>query len=166
MKVELQELMNKLGVGYIPSAYESCPWSYYDSDKGITCSAEIRMGAGSDELEGEIQLMHDEPDESTPPMEHICYLVAKPSSDGMWNVTSLKLMGEPIDEEIYNWEEKSCDFFAAVVQELKSNSLPDIEELIETIIHRRERMNDQYGGGGGKSPKVKGNLTGMKKGGF
>ena len=166
MKVTISELMDKLGVGYVPGPYESCPWSYYDSGTGITCSAEIRMGADSDEIDGEIQIMYDEPPEDKTSMEHICYLQAKPMSDGEWTVSDMRLKGEPLEEDIYDWEEKSCKFFAAVVEDLKAETIPDIDELIETIIHSRERFYDQYGGGGSKSPKVKGNLTGMKKGGF
>lgn len=167
MRVTINQLMDKLGVGYVPGAYESCPWSHYDAEDGVTCSAEIRMGPDGDEVEGEIQTMYDDPPEGTPPMEHVCYLKAAPTSEGQWTIVDLRVKGAPLEEEIYNWEEKSCDFFAAVVQELKTGNIPDIDELIETILHSRERLNDQYGGGGGKSPKIKGSgLTGMKKGGF
>jgi hypothetical protein len=43
MRVDLKTLLDKLGVGYVMSPYETCPWSAYDGEKGITCSAEVRI---------------------------------------------------------------------------------------------------------------------------
>ena len=61
MRAPIKELMDNLGVGYILSAYETAPWSAYDDDEGLTCSAEVRMNSDGDEMEAEIQFMHDEP---------------------------------------------------------------------------------------------------------
>jgi len=60
MRVPLKELMEKLGVGYELSPYETCPWMCYDDDKQITASAEVRMGPGGCDIEAEIQFMMDE----------------------------------------------------------------------------------------------------------
>jgi hypothetical protein len=166
MRITLAELTDKLGVGYVPGAYETCPWSHYDVDEGITCSAEIRMGADSDEVEGEIQMMYDEPPEDKSPMEQICYLRAAPMSDGQWTVKTLKIMGAPLEEEVYDWEGKSCNFFAAVVRTLIREELPDIDELLEAELFTKERLADQRKGGGGKSPKMRGaQVMGVKGGG-
>ncbi len=63
MRVELQELLEKLGVNYILSPYETMPWMHYNEIKGITCSAEVRMGKTREDLEAEIQLLRDEDSE-------------------------------------------------------------------------------------------------------
>jgi len=166
MRVTIAELMDKLGVGYVPGAYETCPWSYYDGEEGITCSAEIRMGPDSDEVEGEIQMMYDTPPEDKGPMEQICYLKAQPVSDGQWTVTVLRIRGEALQEEIYDWEGKSCNFFAAVVRTINREAIPDIDELIESELHSRDRLADQRSGGGGKSPRLRGaQVMGSKGGG-
>jgi hypothetical protein len=60
MRVPLKELMEKLGVGYELSPYETCPWMCYDEDKQITCSAEVRMGPAGCDIEAEVQFMMDE----------------------------------------------------------------------------------------------------------
>lgn len=166
MRITLKELMDKLAVGYVLGPYETCPWSHYDSTRGQTCSAEVRMGPDSDEVEAEVQLMHDSPPAGKPAIEHSCYIKATPSAgDGTWNVVTLRLKGEPLDKEIYNWEDKSCQFFAAVVRSLLIEEIPDIDELIEDIFHNYERFHDQYGGGGGKSPKIRpSQLLDVKKG--
>ena len=166
MRVTLKDLMDRLAVGYVLGPYESFAWSHYDTDKGMTCSAEVRMGADNDEVEAEIQMVHDTPPDGTPGMEHICYIRCAPgAADGMWEVMTLRLKGEPLKEDVYNWQEKSCQFFMAVTRALVGEQIPDIDELIEDIFHNYERFHDQYGGGGGKSPKIRPNqLLDIKKG--
>ena len=51
MRATLKELLDKLGVGYILSAYETCPWAAYDDEQGISCNAEVRMNNDADEIE-------------------------------------------------------------------------------------------------------------------
>lgn len=60
MRVNYEELMQKLGVGYELSPYETRPWFVYSEEKGITCSAEVRAGPGLSDLEAEIQFLYDE----------------------------------------------------------------------------------------------------------
>ena len=165
MRATLKDLMDKLAVGYVLGPYETFPWSHYDAAKGLTCSAEVRMSADSDEAEAEIQLVHDVPPPGKNAMEHICYIRCAPGGGGMWEVTTLRLKGEPLKEDVYNWQEKSCTFFSAVVRALLLEEIPNIDELIEDIFHNYERFHDQYGGGGGKSPKIRPNqLLDIKKG--
>lgn len=168
MRVSKKELMDKLGVGYELGPYETHPWSCYESESGQTCSAEVRMDPDGTELEAEIQMMYDDPPPpGKPPMEQIFWIRSKPSqTSGEWEINDLKLRGGPLEEDIYNWQEKSCNFFNAVIQELQTDSMPDIEELIDMHFHNRERLGDQRQGGGGKAPKIKpGQLMDMKKGG-
>ncbi|MBU0800220.1 MAG: hypothetical protein KKA05_04370 [Alphaproteobacteria bacterium] len=166
MRVTLKDLMDKLAVGYVLGPYETFPWSYYDGETGVTCSAEVRMGADSDEVEAEIQVMYDTPPAGKQAMEHICYIRSAPGGqDGMWEILTLRVKGEPLKEDVYNWQEKSCTFFTAVVRALLIETIPDIDELIEDIFHNYERFHDQYGGGGGKSPKIRpSQLMDLKKG--
>ncbi|QQG36217.1 MAG: hypothetical protein HYS17_00025 [Micavibrio aeruginosavorus] len=155
MRVPLKELMDKMGVGFVPGAYESVPWSAYDAVKGVTCSAEIRMGADADEIEGEIQFMYENPPAGKKPMEPVCFLRAIPQADGNWNVSDFKIRGESYGADKYNWEEKACTFFQMVVQELMAGEIPNIDDLLEEAFHSRDRFADQYGGGSSKSPKIK-----------
>ena len=69
MRIEYTELMEKLGVGHCLSAYETRPWFLHDSDKGVMCSAEVRVGPGSSDVEAEIQFLHDEDSEAIPEPE-------------------------------------------------------------------------------------------------
>lgn len=166
MRTSLEDLLDKLGVGHVLSPYETCPWSVYDDESGVTCSAEVRMGPDSEEIEAEIQMMMDDPPEDMPPMQQICTIKAAPAADSYWEVKYVLLHGEKLDEEIYNGEEKACNFFRAVVNALMAGKIPDIEELIEQEINKRERYHGGQGGGGSKSPKAKaGQFLGMKKGG-
>lgn len=59
MHETLKTLLEKLGVDHMLSAYETQPWLCYDAERGMTCSAEVRMGPGAEDLEAELQFLHD-----------------------------------------------------------------------------------------------------------
>jgi len=167
MQLRIDELMNKLGVGRVLGAYETQPWSLYDADHGMTCSAEVRMGMDGDEIETEAQMVYDTPPDGKPSMEQICFIRAKPSGDGQWDTVLFRVRGETYGEDQYNWQEKCCDFFASLVQSLQMDEIPDVDDLLEEAFRGNDRGADQRGSGGGKSPKIKpAALMNVKKGGF
>ncbi|MCB9990363.1 MAG: hypothetical protein H6867_03155 [Rhodospirillales bacterium] len=169
MRLSKKDLMDKLSVGYELGPYETFPWSHYDGATGQSCSAEVRMDPDGNELEAEVQMMYDTPPEGRLPMEQFFWMKSKLSgTTGEWEIIDYKLKGAKPEEEIYNWQEKSCKFFSAVVEELLGETMPDLEELIDLHFHSRERLADQSQGGGGKSPKINtSQLMDMKKrGGF
>lgn len=164
MRVTLKQFLELLGIGHVMSPYETCPWSYYDAEQGLTCSAEVRMGMESDEVEAEIQMLYDEPRNGSG-LEQIMWMRATPHSD-KWSPTQLRVKSIDDHLSIYDWETKSCKFFTACVQAIQMEEIPDIDELIDSIFHSRERMGGMRGGSS-KSPKIKpGQLMNMKKGGF
>jgi hypothetical protein len=69
MRIEYSELMERLGIGHNLSAYETRPWFLHDSEKGIMCSAEVRVGPGISDVEAEIQFLHDDDKEPEPEPE-------------------------------------------------------------------------------------------------
>ena len=167
MRVLYKELMDKLGVGYELSPYETCPWSVYDDEKGMTCSAEVRMGPDGDEIEAELQMLYDVPPEGKQPLEQIFVALFKPAagSDEKWDCKAIKLLGKGNEDNKYGWEDKACSFFNVCVQQLKMDKMPDIDEILEKEMKDSERFSDQYGGGGSKSPKIKPQaLMGLKGG--
>lgn len=166
MQVGKKELMDRLGVGHELGPYETFPWSGYDPEGGRTCSAEVRMNPDGDELEAEVQMMYDSPPPGAAPMEQIIFIKSSPNSEADWEIRFLRVRGEPLGDDIYNWQEKACNFFRAVAQELQSGTIPDIDELIDTCFHNRERFGDQRQGGGGKSPKIRTEQLLKKSGGF
>ena len=164
MRVPLKEMMDALGVGYVLSAYETCPWSAYDEEKDITCSAEVRMNNDADEVEAEMQLLIANPKGDEKPIEQVFYLIGRPSTQDKWDVADIRIKGESIKGTKHEAEEKGCSFFNACVQELKMGKVPDIEEILE----REMKSNDRYGGGAGssrKDPKIRPQqLMGVKGG--
>lgn len=182
MRVELKKLLEKLGVNRELTAYETHPWFHYDEEKGISCSAEVRMGPGSADLEAEIQFLKDEDEGSAEDSDggdttttdsatdswtgtkQIMRMRAEPFNDNNWAPRQLRVNGQDYANEIADWEEKGCSFFKACIQAIQMGELPDIDDLIE-----KELSDDSFGGGkrgriGRKSPKVKpGALLGMKK---
>ena len=66
MCLELKKFLEKLGVNHVLSPYETQPWFHYDASRGLTCSAEVRMGPSGDDIEAEIQFLYDEGMEPPP----------------------------------------------------------------------------------------------------
>ncbi len=165
MRADLKYLCDKLGVGYALSPYETCPWSAYDASLGTTASAEVRMNNEGDEVEAEIQVMHDEPEAGTPPVQQICWIYCKPVANGKWSPVKFLIKGNDETGAYYDWEEKGCNFFSACVQEIKMNNIPDFDEIAERELGGNERFRDGRQGGGSKAPKIKPQaLLGLKNG--
>lgn len=165
MREPLKILLDKLGVGDILSAYETCPWSVYDEEQELTCSAEVRMNNDGDEIEAEMQLLRENPKEGEGPIEQVFWLLARPATKEQWDVKTVKIHGAIDSENTYGYTEKAVSFFSACVQELKMGKVPDIE----AILAREMKSSDRYGagsqGGGSKAPKIKPqSLLGMKGG--
>lgn len=178
MRVEIKELMEKLGVDHVLSAYETRPWVVYDANQGITCSAEVRMGPGEEDVQAEIQFLHDAKQEEEARaadetaalerhsgLQQILLMRILPTRDSKWVPVYLTIKGESYVNEVYNWEEKGCNFFRACIEAMQMGELPDIETLIDSELY------DSGRGGGGKrgrvgrkSPKIKpAQLLGMKR---
>lgn len=165
MRETLQELLEDLGVGYILGPYQTQPWSHMDVEKGITCSAEVRMNPDGNELEAEIQIMYDAPPEGKPPVEQVLWLHAMPHKDNKWDVFHLKFYNQDKKNSIYGWESKCCKLFHACVNKINAGSIPNFDELMEEHFKEDERFGGRKGGGSGKSPKIRpAQLLDMKKG--
>ncbi|MCB1591145.1 MAG: hypothetical protein KDI90_01710 [Alphaproteobacteria bacterium] len=182
MRVELKEIMEKLGVDYVLSAYETRPWFLYDSEQGITCSAEVRMGPGEEDLQAEIQFLHDEKEESEEDgsagseggssfdthgkLQQVMLMRIVPAREDKWVPVFLTINGESFVNEVYDWEEKGCNFFRSCIEAIQMNELPDIEKLIDMEMYDSGRTGrgGRRGRVGRKSPKIKpGQLLGMKR---
>lgn len=155
MRVEYKELMDKLGTGHVLSPYETRPWFVYDEENGITCSAEVRVGPGADDVEAEIQYLHDEEDsryaddESYGSPEQIFIMRLTPNRDDLWSGVHLHIKGHNYTNEIHNWDERGCSFFCLFISALQMGELPDIDELIE-----EELTDKSKGGRGGRRGRV------------
>ena len=170
MRVPLQKLLEALGVKRALSAYETQPWFHYDEDKGITCSAEVRMGPGASDCEAELQFLYDDPEDNPDKAaaqedrpQQILYMRSEPGVGDSWAPMALRIKGTDYVNKIPKWEEKGCKFFKACIQAIQMGDLPDIDEIEKT-----EMVDESTGGGRGrigrKSPKINpASLLGMKK---
>lgn len=172
MRIDIKKLMEKLAVDRVLSPYETQPWYVYDAAKATTCSAEVRVGPGAEDIEAEIQLLKDSEEEGGKEGEgsglpqQIMRMRFVPSKENIWSPTELKVKGEDFVNKVGDWEEKACSFFRACIQAMQMGDMPDIEELLKQELGD----DDDWGGGkrgkiGRKSPKIKpGQLLGMKRG--
>lgn len=154
MRVEYSELMEKLGVGHVLSPYETRPWFVYEEESGITCSAEVRVGPGAEDVEVEMQFLYDEEDDrytdesNYGEPEQVMRMRFMPSRDQIWGPSYMVVRGEDYTNKIHNWGERGCEFFCMCVGALQMDELPDIDELIE------EHLTDKRRGGRGRRGRV------------
>lgn len=167
MRVDYKELMEKLGVGHILSAYETRPWFMYDEATQISCCAEVRVGPGTSDVEAEIQFLHENPEISgKDPVEQIMLMRILPMRDELWSPKMLIVRGVDYENKVNDWEGRGCNFFKACIAAIQMGELPDIEELLEEELGdddsdagRRKR-----GRVGKKSPGINQQaLLGMKR---
>jgi hypothetical protein len=166
MREPLKILLTKLEVPNVLQPYEAHPWSVYDADQEITCSAEVRMDGSEKSLECEIQIIRDKAIGNQKAFEQILFIKCEEAlSDQKWTVSSFTFMRKD-QKDLYGWEEKAVLFFSACVQKLKQNEIPDFEKLAEDIL--TEGPLSGGGSGGRKAPKIRPNLVLNKKpgGGF
>ncbi len=172
MREPLDQILRNLAVSYVLAPYETQPWFFYDEESGVTCSAEVRMGAGGQDVEAEIQLLKEEDDDSEDGeqdaaggREQILWMRVEPVTDEKWELRALRIKGKNYVNEFHGWEEKGCQFFRSCVEAMQMDEMPNFDVLVE------QNMRDDTSGGGGrsgrvgrKSPNVKpGQLMGMKK---
>jgi len=178
MRVELEEMLEKLGVNYVLSPYETMPWVHYDETKGITCSAEVRMGPTAEDVEAEIQLLRDEdsededegdedssvgsmeipdPDEekSTGANEvepggrkQVLWMRADAAVQSQWGPKMLRINDKDYVNQFHDWEGKGCEFFKATVESLQMGEIPDFDEMID------DKMQDDSFYGGGRRGRI------------
>ncbi len=167
MKLTYGELLDKLGVSPVLSGYETKPWQYYNAEKEIVCAAEVRVMDGDcDEVEAEIMLDKGLKEDGTSDMEIIMWLQARKGTNGKYTIHNCRFEGKNFVNELPSWETKICRFFKAVVREIKSEHIPDFDEIKEETMKDKSGTG-QGGQGGGRAPKIKGNqlLNDMKRGG-
>ncbi|MCB9963576.1 MAG: hypothetical protein H6855_00890 [Rhodospirillales bacterium] len=167
MKVTLKELMAHLGVTRTLAGYESDTSQFYDEEKGITCSAETRMGGDRNDLEVEVQRLYDQPEDDKPPVEQIMMMRIAPKMGESWSPYSLVVKGEDMTGKFTGWEEGACAFYIAVVLCLKRGEMPDIDALIDEHLQGEGgQAGKSRRGGGRKNPKFKPptNVMNMKQG--
>ncbi len=155
MKMDYKELMNKLGVGRPLNVYETQPWLTYDIDKNMTCEAEVRCNHDQNIIEAEMQLMPDTPMDNAAPVEQICLVTCEKSKgvDGKYAVIDCIIRGESWKGKVYDWENKSCNFFRTCVRDIKMDKIPDIDAILSKEMSDNSRYGGRGGDGSNKAPK-------------
>jgi len=156
MKVNYSELMKKLGVGRDLNVYETQPWLTYDSEQNLTCEAEVRCNQDKCEIEAECQFMPDTPMDGKPPVEQICLIRVEKQKkmNGDYTVVSCVIRGEEWKSKFYDWETKSCNFFRAIVTEIRKDKIPDIDAILKKEMKDSSFHGRGEGDGSNKQPKI------------
>ncbi len=154
MRASYKELMDMLGVGFELAPYQTRPWFLHDAEQGITCSAEVRVGPGGEDVEVEIQFLYDEndaryvEDEKYAEPEQVMLMRFLPSKEQVWMEKLMFVKGEDYASKISEWGERGCTFFNLCIGAIQMGELPNIDELIE------QELTDRAGGRGGRKGRV------------
>lgn len=173
MREPLDKILQKLSVQQMLAPYETQPWFHYDEERGLTCSAEVRMGAGGQDIEAEIQLLKDDEDEGDGEAgdngfingrAQILWMRIEPAGDNKWSPKNLRIKGKSYVNEIHDWEGKGCQFFRSTVEAMLMGEIPDFDELETGSMQDDVKGRGSSGRVGRKSPKANpAALMGMKK---
>ena len=166
MAETLKKFMDKLGVGYTLHAYETFPWSYYDTDDAITANASVAMNSDADEIEFDLMFIYDEPEEGKPPVKILMRGQIIPHVGDSWKMKTLIIKGEDHKNKSHNWEANSCDIFRRCVTEIQRGQIPDFDEIFDQEFNKGEKGGQRGGRGGGKkSPNIRPEqMPGMSRG--
>jgi hypothetical protein len=168
--MNLKQLCDALGLdkllGPLDSDINQC---FDDEEGGRTCSAELRMNADANELEADVQLFYDDPDDDEiPPFQQIMLMQARPKKDGGWEIISVFVKDENMTGKFSGWAESAMALYTAITHSLKQDEIPDIDALIDEHMDGEDGRPGRAGrrGGGRKNPKFKppSNTYGMKTG--
>lgn len=95
----------------------------------------------------------------------VLFMRILPMTEKEWTTKKLLVKGKDYENDFDGWEEKGCDFFRACIEAMQMSEIPDIEELIDTVLTDGSWGGSRRGRVGRKSPKIKpAQLLGMKKG--
>ncbi|MBX2834180.1 MAG: hypothetical protein KTR28_04315 [Micavibrio sp.] len=167
MREPIDKILQKLGVARPLAAYEAQPWFLHDEDKGMTCSAEVRMGPGARDAEAEIQLLKDELDadeeSGAEGREQVLFMRFEPLTGDLWSPKVLRVRGEDFYNAFFDWEGKGCKFFKLTIEALQMGEIPDFEAMADAnMVDDSEKGGGRRGRIGRKSPSAK-NAIGMKR---
>lgn len=156
MKAKYSEIMKKLGVGRDLNVYETQPWLTYDVEQNLTCEAEVRCNGDKTEIEAECQFMPDTPVADQLPVEQICLIKVDQykRGGGEFTVTSCVIRGEEWKGKFYDWETKSCNFFRALVTEIRNDKIPDVDAILKREMKDTSFYGKGQGDGSNKQPKI------------
>lgn len=157
MKGSFADILEKFAVDRPLHPYESAFWQVSSDELNVTCSAEIRVNAYADAIEAEIQWMPMNETGDVTRTEQVLWCEVKPQTQGLWSIIGAKFRGQDYMNSVYDWDEKLCRFFRAVVRSLKQDKVPDLEELEKTEMSDSGVFGDKRGDGSGRNVKIKTN---------
>lgn len=157
MKGNFKDILEKFAVDRALQPYESAFWQATDEEKRVTCSAEIRVNAYADAIEAEIQWMPMNENGDVTKTDQVLWCEVKPQNQGLWAIQAAKFRGKDYLNSVFDWDEKLCRFFRAVVRSLNQDKVPDLDEIEKTEMSDSGVMGDRRGDGSGRNVKIKTN---------
>ncbi len=151
MRLQLDQFLTKIGVESTLRPYETIPYDYFNSDKGLDVMAEVSLSGDASLINVEIQQIihgaHDKMD-----VRQILQLQLEREPNGIYMANSLRYNGQKINGR-KNWFEGGCRFIKQAMALIKKGTLPDFEAIYKATLDESEGNVSGGGPGGGRSLK-------------
>lgn len=150
------EIFENLGIIRMLGPYESVPFMCVDDEAELICEAEVRFSGDEDEIEAEIQLVHQNPKTGQKPLEIIYWMRAIPHSGRNFIISHAKLKGKDLAITQKDWGEKGCHFFKLCAEKILEDKIPDFDEIEEKVMRGTSDFfgRASAGGSSSRSPKI------------
>ena len=148
----LDQFLTKIGVEAVLRPYETIPFDYFNSEKGLDVMAEVSLSGDGGLINAEIQqIEHGE--NGVMNFKQIMQLQLEREPTGSFMAISLRHNGQILTGKKRNWFESSCRFMKQVIALLKKGTVPDFEAIFKTTFDEADGGNTAGGAGGGRALK-------------
>lgn len=152
MRVTLDQFLNKIGVEAMLRPYETIPFDYFNSDKGLDVIAEVSLSGDGSTINAEIQqIEHGINDKLN--FRQVLQMQLEREPTGVFMATSLRYNGQQLAGKKRNWFEGGCRFTKQAIALIKKGTVPDFESIFKATIEETEGNATAGGSGGGRAFK-------------
>lgn len=150
MRLTLDQFLTKIGVEAMLRPYETIPYDYFNSDKGLDVLAEVSLSGDASLINVEIQqITHGANDRVDVRQVLQMQLIREPT--GVYMATGLRYSGQQLAGSKRNWFENGCRFIKQTMALIKKGTLPDFDALYKSTLEEADGNSTAGGSGGGRS---------------
>ena len=152
MRVTLDQYLNKIGVEAILRPYETIPFDYFNSDKGLDVMAEVSLSGDGSMINTEIQQIEHLAGGKMN-FRQVLQMQLEREPTGAFMATSLRYNGQQLAGKKRNWFEGGCRFIKQAIALIKKGTVPDFESIFKATIEETDGNATAGGSGGGRALK-------------
>jgi len=151
MRLSLDQFLTKIGVEATLRPYETIPYDYFNSDKGLDVLAEVSLSGDANSINVEIQqITHSNDDKMD--VRQVLQMQLEREPNGIYMTKVLRYNGNSMTGK-KNWFEGGCKFIKQSMALIKKGTLPDFDAVYKATLEETDGNSTAGGSGGGRSLK-------------